>query len=342
MNVKDSLRPKSRRMTKKAAQMAPYLETRVSSKKRDESHPSHPSLPDMLELHKLELCPQPEDNAGESPCVLLQVLKLSYNHTLKVLVCWEHGTFLPLDSLLSHLYTRHSFKFTPKKKEVLSDMVAHLALVFGNNIWDSLKTLIPNLPNALEAPLTISSEAKTIRYRFQCHIPKCGKWISRNESYRGCPETEFLSHLVDDHQENKRPNSIYGAWCQHIAFPRRLTSKRQKYHIFQLLGYKPPPELETTLTPSFPTKTEEAPSYSDWPNQLKWPLHRTKLLKVVSHTILRDLVLPPSKQLAHTGSNKHIERGLLLIRKELTRYLVNGQLFIASLHGSYKNFLRPK
>ena len=139
---------------------------------------------------------------------------------------------------------------------------------------------------------------------------------------------------------------LQGAWCQHTLIPHKGDLQNPELHVFELLKYSLPPSmLDCNLVPSFSMKTEEAPSHSTWFQELKWSEHWA-FLHCISPTTLKNLVSPPSKQLIQEKQlhflDRYIEEGLLALCKELKEYLQNAQLFISSLHGSFKTSFDPK
>jgi hypothetical protein len=324
------LRPK--RQTAKMQLLTPFLSSRS---KKLEGSAAQNSL-DAISLHK---CPQTVD-AADLPCILPDFLNIHYYPGIKLFACFEHGILLPFNHLVLHLDRKHKFDFTHNKRATLKDMVDHLRLLTDDEPCTSLDDI--NLPNALGTPINISNEVESIRFRFQC--PSCGIWIARNDSYRGGPEAEFFKHLVAIHHIEQHPTTIIGKWCQKLTLPQRANLKGPKYHIFELPDYIPAPvAVNSILAPSFSTRTFEAPLHSNWPKELKWPEHRALLGGIPSNT-LQDLISPPTKQAMYLQTSLpkiNLERGLLLLRKEITEYLRNAQVFVSSIHGSFRNSVRP-
>jgi hypothetical protein len=311
--------------------------TQLEAQQKSNESAWHLDLDDLLESHECQA-------TNDDPCTLLGLLNLAYDTKLKTIICCDHATFIPSRILVNHLDRKHQFRFSQRKTKILEKIRDHLCNdVLKGDACDTLQTLESNLPATLNAPLSVQNP-KSIRFRYKC--PECGRWIPRNEGQKGCPEAELRSHLDKVHSHKNNATPLQGAWCQHISIPHKGHLGSPKLHVFQLLNYSPPPSLlNRNLVPSFSTKTEEAPLHSTWFRELKWPEHRA-FLQGVSHTTLKNLVSPPSKQLIQekqlNSPDRYIEEGLLVVRKELKEYLRNAQLFISSLHGSFKTSFRPK
>lgn len=311
--------------------------TRLEAQQKSNESTLHLNLDELLDSHECQA-------TDDTPCTLLPLLNLTYDKQLKTIVCCEHATFIPPHILVKHLNRKHQFKFSQRKTKILEKVQSHLCGdVLNGHAYDTLETLKSNLPATLSTPLSVQN-AKSIRFRYKC--PECGMWIPRNEG-KGCPEAELKNHLDKVHSSHMNTATpLQGAWCQHISMPYKGDFHNPKLHVFELLNYSPPPSmLDRNLVPSFSTKTEEAPLHSTWFRELKWPEHRA-FLQGISPTTLKNLVSPPSKQLIQEkqpdSPDRCIEEGLLAVRKELKEYLCNAQLFISSLHGSFKTSFRPK
>lgn len=323
--------PATPRVTKKQKQTHKFLHHRLLS--RSGQPTAVLSIDNIMEHHQ---CLESPD-IGETPCALLPFLNLSYHRDLKVIICLEHQKILPLNSLQSHL-AHHQFKFNATKTRILSEIISHLRSVLGNSVCESLYNLV--LPRQLNEPLGIGDKGRSIKIYFQC--PACDIWIKINGSYRGGDDTEFRRHLSVVHKILTPPNSPRAAWCQKVAIPKK------KFHLFELPDYVS--IFKQSLTPSFAVKTTEASLNSSWFHELKWPNILEQFLAAVPLETLKYLVAPPSHALTYRSldsqklytSNKYVEKGLLMLRKELLKYLRDGQTFVSSLHGSYLNVFRPR
>ena len=288
---------------------------------------------------ELESC-EASAEKGHMICKVLDFLMFVCSFELKAIVCKEHGILLPLDGIKPHL-RKHNWGFWDSRLP-LDKVVEHICNFHCHNISTSFDP--PLFPLMLSAPFEINSDRRTIRFRYQCPQPQCNLWITRNDTYAGCPETELYNHL-SDHGQKKHPRYPKGSWCQTLNNykPVQVTQESTKRHTFQLLNYEP---TERTISPSFATRASHAPSTSTWFHELKWAKFRQTLqAQDIPWERLERLVRPPSQQAVFCANNtvtRHIEEGLLLVRKELSKYLKNGQKFISSLHGSYRRSLRPK
>ena len=308
------------------------MDARISARQNTMSQHANAAGP---LVDALEICQT--SNAESGGCKLLDILGLAYSTEINSLVCKNHGILLPLDGIVPHLDRKHNWGFRASKLSP-NHVLQHLRDTHGDTICQSSGTSFP--PDALERQLEIDAELMSIRFRYCCPQPQCNMWVARNDSYAGCPETELYSHLSKVHNQKVHPKDVKGSWCQKVILytPFRATKKT---HIFQLPSYVP---TEHPLNPSFSTKTYHTPLTSTWFRDLKWPEFQMSLQNIPFDTLQR-LVAPPSQQLVHSSAEKvtkHIESGLLLVRKELTEYLKNGQQFIASIHGSYRISLRPR
>jgi hypothetical protein len=326
---------KAKRQTSKMKLLAPFVSPRPSAPQSSEMTQASQSL-DPMSLHKCSL--QVETSP---PCPLPDFLNLHYCPELKVFACFEHGTLLPCHLLLSHLDRRHKFNFNMNKLGILKDMVEHLLLLTEGEVCTSLENI--SLPKVLKAPISISRDIKSIGFRFQC--PSCEVWIPRNDSCPESEDSELFRHLERIHNIKRRPKTIVGSWCQKFTLPQRIGSKAPKSHVFQLLDYVPAPDAGSlTLAPSFSTRTYNAPLQSSWFNELRWPEHRRALVGIPINT-LQNLVMPPTKQrvyLQKSPRETEIEGGLLQLRKEITEYLRNAQMFVSSLHWSFRDSVKPR
>ena len=312
--------------TKTRSEMAPFLEDRRSNMELTQS---------SLYTAQFRLCSSAlqKNEHPETSCDLLELLDLLYSAEVKGIICRQHSVLLPLNAIALHLRKRHCHPHLDRSTQ--HDIVTHIGDWLCPDVCQSPETTI--LPESLSTPLALSP--KTIRYRFLC--PECSQWITRNDSYKGCPETEFYSHMKKNHGVSKWPETVEGSWCQVI---RIYTYKkgRPKDHLFRLPDYTPD---DLPITPSFSTKTYDASPNSTWFRELKWPQHRASILAEIPLEKVRCLILPPSKQLVLAQLNerdRYIEKGLLHVRAKLTAYLRNGQDFISSLHGAHEGCFKTR
>jgi hypothetical protein len=311
------------------SEMAPFLEDRRSTMENFMATQS------SLYTAQFRLCSSvsQKNEHPETSCDLLELLDLVYSAEVKAIICRPHSMLLPLNAIPSHLRKRHPHLKLDRSTQ--HDIVTHIRDWLSSDALQSPETTI--LPETLSTPLTLSP--KTIRYRFLC--PKCSQWITRNDSYRGCPETEFYSHMKKIHAVSKRPKTVEGSWCQVIHI-YTYKKGRPKDHLFRLPNYTPD---DLPITPSFATKTYDASQNSTWFRELKWPQHRASILAEIPLEKVRCLLLPPSKQLVLAQLNErdqYIEKGLLHVRAKLTAYLRNGQDFISSLHGAHEGCFKTQ
>ena len=268
----------------------------------------------------------------DNACELLEIFDFTYLPDLKVILCQRHGIILPLNSLIKHTKTHHSPTFQLLTAHLWTEFLEHILCIFDAICLTSQSLSLPETVATLIRVL--SPQIRPARYRVRCPEKSCGRWLVTKSNNNA----DVLRHLRSDHKEGAIPEVLEYSWCQMIPI-HAVTSI--SWHCFRLVNHIPQ-SVNDPPPPAFQERLGIVSPSSAWFNELHWNETQGSIRHIPMEILLH--LADPRPNITDPNADairRYIEVGLVPVRREVEDYLRNGQHFISTLHGAYRQALKP-